>query len=87
MTPDLIGLLRVLLESRVDFIIIGGVAASLHGALRTTLDLDVVYSRRPENLARLARALAPYRPYPRGAPAGLHSSLTSPPWSAASTSR
>jgi hypothetical protein len=47
------------------------VAASLHGALRTTLDLDVVYARDPENVARLVRALAPYTPYLRGAPPGL----------------
>jgi hypothetical protein len=70
-TPDLGGLLRVLSQSGVDFIIVGGVAANLHGALRTTLDLDVVYSRRRENLERLAAALAPYQPYLRGAPAGL----------------
>jgi predicted nucleotidyltransferase len=70
-TPDLGGLLRVLSQSRVDFIIVGGVAANLHGALRTTLDLDVVYSRRRETLERLAAALAPYQPYLRGAPAGL----------------
>ena len=47
MTPDLPGLLRLLSEAGVDYIIVGGVAANLHGALRTTLDLDVVYSRTP----------------------------------------
>ena len=71
MTPDLLGFVRVLSAAHVDFIIVGGVAAGLHGALRTTLDLDVVYSRRPENIARLVAALAPYQPYLRGAPAGL----------------
>jgi hypothetical protein len=71
MTPDLLGFVRVLSEARVDFIIVGGVAAGIHGALRTTLDLDVVYSRDPENVARLVAALAPYEPYLRGAPPGL----------------
>jgi hypothetical protein len=71
MTPDLLGLIRVLSQAGVQYIIVGGVAANVHGALRTTLDLDVVYSRERENVARLAAALRPYNPYPRGAPAGL----------------
>jgi hypothetical protein len=36
-----------------------------------TNDLDVVYERTPENIERLARALAPLHPYLRGAPEGL----------------
>ena len=64
-------LLRLLSESRVEFIIVGGVAAFAHGASRVTLDLDVVYRRTQENLARLVTALAPHKPYPRGAPPGL----------------
>lgn len=71
MTPDLLGFVRVLSAASVDYIIVGGVAAGLHGALRSTLDLDVVYSRSPDNIARLVSALAPYEPYLRGAPAGL----------------
>jgi hypothetical protein len=77
-TPDLLGFVRVLSAANVDFIIVGGVAAGLHGALRTTLDLDIVYSRRPENVARLVAALAPYAPYLRGAPAGLPFRLDEP---------
>lgn len=45
MTPDLLAFVRVLSGGGVDYIIVGGVAAGIHGALRTTLDLDVVYSR------------------------------------------
>jgi predicted nucleotidyltransferase len=71
MATDLIGLIRALSEGGVQYIIVGSVAANLHGALRTTLDLDVVYDRRPENVARVAKALAPLRPYLRGAPEGL----------------
>jgi len=48
-----------------------GVAANIHGALRTTLDIDVVYGRSPANIERLAAALGPYQPYLRGAPLGL----------------
>ena len=43
----------------------------LRGSGRVTVDVDVCYARNDENLARLARALAPYRPRLRGAPEGL----------------
>ena len=55
----------------VEFILIGGVAATVHGATRLTQDVDVVYARGPENLQRVIDALTPFDPYPRGAPAGL----------------
>ncbi len=64
-------LLRTLAAHDVEFVIVGGMAATLHGAARLTQDLDVVYRRTPENLARLRAALAPLSPYPRGAPPGL----------------
>jgi len=62
---------RALVTGEVAFIVIGGVAAMLHGVARTTYDVDVVYSRDRANLARLAQALAPHAPYLRGAPQGL----------------
>jgi len=71
MTPDLLGFVRLLSGGGVDYIIVGGVAAGIHGALRTTRDLDVVYGRDPANVARLVAALGPLQPYLRGAPAGL----------------
>lgn len=55
----------------VRFIVIGGWAAIVHGSARSTNDVDVVYAREPENLERLAAALAPWKPYLRGAPPGL----------------
>jgi predicted nucleotidyltransferase len=68
---DFRGLLRALAEGGVEFILIGGVAATVHGSSRLTQDVDVVYRRTPENVGRLARALAPCQPYLRGAPRGL----------------
>lgn len=68
---DLGGLLAALVDGRVDFIIVGGAAATAHGASRLTQDIDVVYARDVTNLDRIVRALAPHRPYPRGAPPGL----------------
>ena len=72
MSPtDFEGLLRRLVEGNVEFILVGGVAAVVHGSARATFDLDVVYGRSPENLRRLVSAVGPIRPYLRGAPRGL----------------
>jgi predicted nucleotidyltransferase len=68
---DLKALLRALCDGGVEFILVGGVAAAAHGSARLTADLDAVYRRSPENVTRLERALAPLRPYLRGAPPGL----------------
>ena len=68
---DFKSLLRGLLEARVDFIVVGGVACNVHGSARATYDIDVVYDRTAENIDRLVNALAPLQPYLRGAPPGL----------------
>jgi predicted nucleotidyltransferase len=68
---DFRSLIEALAGSRVEFILIGGVAATLHGSARATLDLDVVYRRSQENVDRLVRALSALSPYLRGAPPGL----------------
>ena len=68
---DFATLLRVLADQDVAYILVGGAAATVHGSARLTLDIDVVYQRTPDNLARLVNALAPYAPGLRGAPAGL----------------
>lgn len=71
MTTNFAELIRALDHARVEFLIIGGVAARSHGAARFTEDLDVIYNRTPENLQRVVSALASYDPYLRGAPRGL----------------
>ena len=55
----------------VEFILVGGLASTAHGSARLTQDVDVVYARTPANLKRLVDALAPFRPYLRGAPRDL----------------
>ena len=40
---DLTALIKTLTLARVDFIVIGGAAAVLHGAPISTIDLDIVY--------------------------------------------
>jgi hypothetical protein len=61
----------VLCESEVEFVVIGGVSANLHGSARVTFDLDICYSRSKANLHRLVGALLPFRPRPRGFPQDL----------------
>ena len=50
-------MLSVLADERVRFVLIGGMAAVLHGDVGVTVDLDVVPDRDGENHERLARAL------------------------------
>jgi len=68
---DFHALIRLLSESKVEFIVVGGAAATAHGSARLTVDLDVVYRRSSENIGRLVSALSPLQPYLRGAPPGL----------------
>src|SRR5439155_873811 len=68
---DYKALVRALIDGGVEFILVGGMAAAVHGASRLTLDVDVLYRRSADNLRRLVAALAPHHPYLRGAPPGL----------------
>lgn len=65
------GFLPLLTGRGVRFIIIGGGAAIAHGLARATFDVDVVYARDEQNLARLVEALRDHEPYLRGVPHGL----------------
>ncbi len=49
--------IKTLTHHRVEFIIVGGVCAVLHGAPVTTYDLDIVHLRAPDNIDRLIMAL------------------------------
>jgi len=63
--------LRLLGEYRVDCVIVGGVAAAIHGSLLLTNDLDVCYSRDPANLDRIAAALQSAHARLRHTPEGI----------------
>ena len=62
-------ILRRLADHDVEFVVVGMTAGILHGAPVTTVDLDVVHRRSPENVARLLGVLtglgAVYRHDPR----------------------
>ena len=66
--PQIIEMFRVLDDHRVEFIIVGGVCAVLHGAPITTFDLDLVHSRAPDNLSCLMKALMDLDAFYRGHP-------------------
>ena len=63
---DFLALLKTLLAYKVDFIVVGGVCAVLHGAPISTFDLDLVHSRTPNNIERLMTALESLDAHYRG---------------------
>jgi predicted nucleotidyltransferase len=71
MSVDLAQIIPALVEAKIDFILIGGMAAILHGSARVTFDVDLLYGRSKTNLERLVKALQPFAPSLRGAPPGL----------------
>jgi len=66
---DPVEILRRLAAGHVELIVVGMAAGVLRGAPVTTVDLDIVHRRHPENVARLLRVLgdldATYRHDPR----------------------
>ena len=68
---DFAAVLRAFEDAGVDSIVVGGLAATIHGSARLTQDVDFVYSRDPRNIEHLALALLPHAPYLRGVPEGL----------------
>jgi hypothetical protein len=63
--------LQVLTDAGVEFVVIGGVSAVLHGSSVLTFDVDICYSRATSNLRHLVAGLAPFHPRPRGFSEGL----------------
>jgi transcriptional regulator with XRE-family HTH domain len=54
---DVARILRTLTERGVDFVVIGGIAAVLHGSARNTFDLDICIATDPANVEALGDAL------------------------------
>ena len=48
---------RLLNRRRVRYVIVGGVAANLHGSVRATKDVDLLVPRDVKNMARMLDAL------------------------------
>jgi predicted nucleotidyltransferase len=75
-------LLRLLGEADVEFVLVGGLAAVVHGSAHVTYDMDVCYRRSADNVERLCRALAGVHPTLRGAPKEMPFRLDPPTVSA-----
>ena len=60
MEPSFEKLLVLLADARVAFVLVGGVAVTLHGYTRLTEDVAILIARNPENIARLLDCLAGY---------------------------
>ena len=73
---DLNNLLSRLHTGKVEFVLVGGLAAVVHGGSLVTQDVDVCCRFTPENLQRLSRALANLRPVHRLTPQKLAFELT-----------
>ncbi len=58
-------LLRRLIESEVEFVLVGGFAAVAHGATLVTRDVDICCRFNEANLMRIQRALAGLHPVHR----------------------
>lgn len=67
-TPQFQKIFQTLQKHSVDYILIGGVCAVLHGAALNTGDMDIVPERTPDNLERLSGALQEMRAYYREHP-------------------
>ncbi len=68
---SLLSMLKGLIDAKIEFVVIGGVAARAHGSPRITEDLDVCYSTEKETLDLLAGLLASCHAYPRAVESGL----------------
>ncbi len=60
MEPTFEKLLVILAEAGVEFVVVGGVAVTLHGYVRLTEDVDILIESSPTNIQRFLDSLANY---------------------------
>ena len=68
---DPLAIIEALNRHDVPYIVIGGIAAGVQGAMWATFDLDITYSRSRVDLKRLAAALAELEASPIGLEDGV----------------
>ncbi len=68
--------LQALAHQQVEFIVVGMTAGVLQGVPLTTLDIDIVHRRTPENVARLLIVLSELKATYRGDPRNLSPSAS-----------
>jgi predicted nucleotidyltransferase len=64
-------ILAALVARDIRFVVIGGVAATVHGSARFTNDIDLCYDTAPDNIERLVILLTEWQAYLRGVELGL----------------
>ena len=63
--------IRLVGEFQLDCVLVGGVAATVHGSSIPTQDLDICYLRDPGNLTKVVKALRSVNATLRGAPKNI----------------
>ena len=64
-------ILAALAARGIRVVVVGGVAATIHGSARFTNDIDFCYDIAPDNVDRLVALLTEWRAYLRGVEPGL----------------
>lgn len=57
LSPTFAVFLKCLNDQKVDYLLIGGYAVSIHGYVRSTHDLDIWIAMNPDNPEKIIRAL------------------------------
>ena len=73
-------ILKRLIEHRIDLVVIGGVAALVHGSTVLTRDVDICIPFTEATLKHLAKALADLNPKHRITPQRLRFEITDQNW-------
>jgi len=61
---NMFDLIKLLIQSRVDFVLVGGLAVALQGYQRVTMDVDVVLAMDEANLQNFISCLSGCHPNP-----------------------
>ena len=64
-------ILATLVERHIRFVLVGGVAATVHGSARFTNDIDICYDTASDNIDLLVALLTEWNAYLRGVEPGL----------------
>ena len=76
MNDDFHDLLTRLIETQVDFVLVGGFAGVVHGCSCVTQDIDICCDFSPENLLALQQAVSDLHPVHRMTPGRKRLNLT-----------
>lgn len=64
-------IISALVARGIRFVVVGGVAATVHGSARFTNDIDICYDAAADNVQRLVELLVEWKAYLRGVEEGL----------------